>query len=62
MPLLMLMLERVGIVTYEQLATGKEDGDAWQLHSGGFDHAGGDPNTMIFLALPMYALFELGLF
>lgn len=62
MPLLMLMLERVGIVTHDQLAGKRRI--AWFVNFivAAMITPGGDPNTMVLLAIPMCFLFELGLF
>lgn len=62
MPLLMLMLERVGIITHEQLAGKRKLAIFGNFILAALITPGGDPNTMVFLALPMCFLFELGLF
>ena len=62
MPLLMLMLERVGLITYEMLAGKRRIAWFVNIILAAVITPGGDPNTMAFLALPMVLLFELGLF
>lgn len=61
MPLLMLMLERVGIITYEQLAAKRKMAIFVNFILAAMITPGGDPNTMLFLAAPMCVLFEIGL-
>jgi sec-independent protein translocase protein TatC len=62
MPVLMLTLERVGIISYEMLAPKRKLAVFINCIVAAAISPGGDPNTMIFLALPMCLLFELGLF
>ena len=62
MPLLMLMLERVGIVTHDQLAGKRKIAILVNFCVAAMITPGGDPNTMALLALPMCVLYELGLF
>jgi sec-independent protein translocase protein TatC len=62
MPLLMLMLERVGIVTHDQLAGKRKMAVFVNFIVAAMITPGGDPNTMLFLAAPMCILYELGLF
>lgn len=62
LPLLMLMLERVGIITHDQLAGKRKMAIFVLFILSAMITPGGDPNTMLFLAAPMCLLFELGLF
>lgn len=62
MPLLMLMLERVGIVTHEQLAGKRRLAIFINFIVAAAITPGGDPNTLFLLGVPMCLLFELGLF
>lgn len=62
MPLLMLMLERVGIVSHEQLAGQRRYAIFIIFVAAAIITPGGDPVTLGLLGGPMYLLFELGLF
>ncbi|MGL5095143.1 MAG: twin-arginine translocase subunit TatC, partial [Planctomycetia bacterium] len=61
MPLLMLMLERVGVISYEMLAGQRKIAVLVNFIIAATITPGGDPNTMVLLAIPMCLLFELGL-
>lgn len=61
MPLLMLMLERVGIISYEFLVGKRRIAIFVNAFIAALITPGGDPNTMILLALPMCILYEIGL-
>jgi len=62
MPLLMLMLERVGIITRDQLLGKRRMAIFIMFIFAALITPGGDPSTMVFLAAPMCLLFELGLY
>lgn len=62
MPLMMLMLERVGIISHDMLVGKRRMAVFVNCVIAAVVTPGGDPNTMILLALPMCVLFELGLF
>lgn len=62
MPLAMLMLERVGILSHQQLAGQRRMAIFVIVIAAAIITPGGDPNTLLLLAGPMYILFELGLF
>lgn len=62
MPLLMLVLERVGIISYEMLAGKRKMAVFVNFVLAAIIAPAGDPNSMLLLAVPMCILFELGLF
>lgn len=61
LPLLMLLLERVGFITHEWVASKRRIAILILALVAAVVTPGGDPMTMIFLAVPLYLLFELGL-
>jgi sec-independent protein translocase protein TatC len=61
LPLFMLLLERVGIITHEWMASQRRMAILALATISAVVTPGGDPMTMIFLAVPLYILFELGL-
>lgn len=61
LPLFMLLLERVGIITHEWMAGQRRMAVLVLATVSAVVTPGGDPMTMIFLAIPLYILFELGL-
>jgi sec-independent protein translocase protein TatC len=61
LPLLMLMLDRVGLVTYDWVVKQRKMAIMGLAVLAALATPGGDPITMLFLAVPMYILFELGL-
>lgn len=62
LPMLMLLLERVGILTHSWMAKQRKIAVLALAVIAAVVTPGGDPITMVFLAVPLYALFELGLF
>ena len=62
LPLFMLLLERVGIITHEWMASQRRMAILVLAILSAVVTPGGDPITMLFLAVPLYFLFELGLF
>ena len=62
LPLFMLLLERVGIITHEWMASQRRMAILVLAIISAVATPGGDPITMLFLAVPLYILFELGLF
>lgn len=62
LPLFMLLLERVGIITHEWMASQRRMAILVLAIVAAVVTPGGDPITMLFLAIPLYFLFELGLF
>jgi sec-independent protein translocase protein TatC len=61
LPLFMLLLERVGIISYEWMAGQRRMAILVLAAVSAVVTPGGDPTTMIFLWVPLYILFELGL-
>jgi sec-independent protein translocase protein TatC len=61
LPLFMLLLERVGIITHEWIAGQRRMAILILAITSAVVTPGGDPYTMIFLVVPLYLLFELGL-
>jgi sec-independent protein translocase protein TatC len=61
LPLFMLLLDRVGIISHEWMAGQRRMAILILATVSAVVTPGGDPITMIFLAIPLYVLFELGL-
>jgi sec-independent protein translocase protein TatC len=62
LPLLMLILERVGIISYELIAGQRKVAILVNLIVAAVVTPTQDPTTLLLLAVPMCLLFELGLF
>lgn len=62
LPLLMLLLERVGLLRHEWMVKQRKMAIMSLAVLSAVATPGGDPITMLFLAVPLYILFELGLF
>lgn len=61
LPLFMLMVERVGIISHQQLAKQRRMALFVLAIAAALITPGGDPSTMVLLAGPLILLFELGL-
>ncbi|HVJ80424.1 MAG TPA: twin-arginine translocase subunit TatC, partial [Planctomycetia bacterium] len=61
LPILMLTLERVGIITYEMLATKRRIAFFGILIFAAIATPTPDPLSQALLAIPVYGLFEIGL-
>lgn len=62
LPMMMLLLERVGLLTHAWMAKQRKIAVLGLAVLSAVVTPGGDPITMIFLGVPLYFLFELGLF